>query len=401
MLWVDPASIAAGRLTDLALPSRRAIRPRGVLLSSYARLKLQLADRGLRRALLRLRLAARHRRDRCGARGRTSRAGRPAGADRPQHGRTGRAHRDQALAETVGTPAHHAGSSQRRLLRARARAARHLSLRAEAVAARSASIRRTIWPPRCSAAFPGSITCCRRSGDRAPPIDLLDPSSWPSDGSEAEAGAARARHAKPGADMAEPDGRMAQIVGVNRQTVVRCVARRPDSSMARRHTATGPCRSRWRKCPGSRPSIAEESHGNLASNPRIIDAIVDLSAPAPPAGSRRLLRAETRVTAHRRCATARGRRGEDRLAPARFGAARGGDCRSRRAGRAHARLSRLAGLARAQPRRLQRHGPRRRGGFSPKCDVLPEARRAICRSFHICRRRNPRQYHVAIGFAGQ
>src|ERR1700722_12794534 len=43
MLWIDPASVAGGRLTHLALPSRRTIRPRGVLLSSHARLKLRLA----------------------------------------------------------------------------------------------------------------------------------------------------------------------------------------------------------------------------------------------------------------------------------------------------------------------------------------------------------------------
>ena len=46
LLWIDPQSIAGGRLRDLALPSRRPIRARGVLLTSYAKLKLSLSLAG-------------------------------------------------------------------------------------------------------------------------------------------------------------------------------------------------------------------------------------------------------------------------------------------------------------------------------------------------------------------
>jgi pimeloyl-ACP methyl ester carboxylesterase len=42
VLWIDPLQIAAGRLTALALPSTLPVRPMGVLLFSYARLKLRL-----------------------------------------------------------------------------------------------------------------------------------------------------------------------------------------------------------------------------------------------------------------------------------------------------------------------------------------------------------------------
>ena len=101
MLWIDPASIAGGRLTDLALPSRRTIRPRGVLLSSYARLKLKLAIEGLDARFfaydwrlgideIGAALAAAHRRRRQARRAR-----------RAQHGGTRRAYRDQALAEKI------------------------------------------------------------------------------------------------------------------------------------------------------------------------------------------------------------------------------------------------------------------------------------------------------------
>ena len=42
VLWIDPLQIAAGRLTALALPSGRALCAVGVLLFSYAKLKLEL-----------------------------------------------------------------------------------------------------------------------------------------------------------------------------------------------------------------------------------------------------------------------------------------------------------------------------------------------------------------------
>jgi pimeloyl-ACP methyl ester carboxylesterase len=42
VLWIDPLQIAAGRLTALTLPSGKALQAVGVLLFSYAKLKLQL-----------------------------------------------------------------------------------------------------------------------------------------------------------------------------------------------------------------------------------------------------------------------------------------------------------------------------------------------------------------------
>lgn len=46
VLWFDPVEIALGRLTRLALPSKRRIEPLGVLLSTYLRLKLALRAGG-------------------------------------------------------------------------------------------------------------------------------------------------------------------------------------------------------------------------------------------------------------------------------------------------------------------------------------------------------------------
>jgi hypothetical protein len=46
VLWIDPRRIAAGHLAKLKLPSPRSIRARGVMLPSYAKLKLRLAIEG-------------------------------------------------------------------------------------------------------------------------------------------------------------------------------------------------------------------------------------------------------------------------------------------------------------------------------------------------------------------
>jgi pimeloyl-ACP methyl ester carboxylesterase len=46
VLWIDPLQIAAGRLTALALPSGKSVKAMGVLLFSYAKLKLQLQIAG-------------------------------------------------------------------------------------------------------------------------------------------------------------------------------------------------------------------------------------------------------------------------------------------------------------------------------------------------------------------
>jgi pimeloyl-ACP methyl ester carboxylesterase len=47
VLWVDPIDVAAGRLTDIALPRGRDLRPLGVILLAYLKLKLQLRAAGM------------------------------------------------------------------------------------------------------------------------------------------------------------------------------------------------------------------------------------------------------------------------------------------------------------------------------------------------------------------
>jgi len=47
VLWVDPIDVAAGRLMDIALPRGRDLRPLGVILLAYLKLKLQLRAAGM------------------------------------------------------------------------------------------------------------------------------------------------------------------------------------------------------------------------------------------------------------------------------------------------------------------------------------------------------------------
>jgi len=76
--------------------------------------------------------------------------------------------------------------------------------------------------------------------------------------------------------MAEPDARMVQIVGVNRQTVVSVRRTSAGFEYGSNPHGDGTVPLAMTQVPGLETFYAEESHGNLASSPRIIDAIVDL-----------------------------------------------------------------------------------------------------------------------------
>ena len=47
LLWLDPANVAAGKLTQLTIGRRRSIRPIGVMLTAYLKLKLTLQAAGM------------------------------------------------------------------------------------------------------------------------------------------------------------------------------------------------------------------------------------------------------------------------------------------------------------------------------------------------------------------
>ena len=273
LLWIDPVSIAGGRLTDLVLPSRRTIRPRGVLLTSYARLKLRLAIEGFDARFFAYdwRLGI----DEIGAAlAATIAAGKPAVLV---------AHSMGALAARVAIK-----RLPKRLVRRlvmlgapnRGSFAPVLALRGTYPFVQKLSRLDLEHSPdylasQVFSSFPGLYHMLPPHRDPSMGLDLLDPASWPSDGTTPRP-ALLARVAEVRAGMAEPDARMVQIVGVNRQTVVSVRRTAAGFEYGSNPHGDGTVPLAMTQVPGLKTFYAEESHGNLASSPRIIDAIVDL-----------------------------------------------------------------------------------------------------------------------------
>lgn len=273
LLWVDPVRIRAGHLSKLTLPSPRAIRPRGVLLFSYAKLKLQLAIEGFdaRFHAYDWRLGI----DALGA----TLAAAIAAAGEPV---VVIAHSMGGLVARVA-----AGRLPRRAFKRlimlgapnRGALAPVLALRGSYPFVRKLSRLDLKHSPEDLAAdvfgtFPGLYHLL--PPEPTPECDLLDPRSWPRQGPRPDARLlAGVGHAR--AQMAPPDERMVQIVGVNRETVV-SVRRTPagfEYGSSRNGDGTVPVALAL--LPGLKTYFADESHGNLANNPRIVRAIIDLA----------------------------------------------------------------------------------------------------------------------------
>ena len=272
VLWVDPVRIGAGHLSKLTLPSPRSIRPRGVLLSSYAKLKLQLAIEGFDARFhaydWRLGIDALG----AGLAAAIAAAGEPAVVI---------AHSMGGLVARVAARRLPRRALKRLIMLGapnRGALAPVLALRGSYPFVRKLSRLDLKHSPEDLAAevfgtFPGLYHLL--PPEPTPECDLLDPRSWPSEGPRPDArllaGVAHAR-----AQMAPPDERMVQIVGVNRETVVR-VRRTPagfEYGSSRNGDGTVPVALAL--LPGLKTYFAEESHGNLANNPRIVRAIIDL-----------------------------------------------------------------------------------------------------------------------------
>ncbi len=273
LLWVDPLRIGAGHLTQLALPSTRAVRPRGVLLFSYARLALRLAIEGFDARFFAYdwRLGI----DVLGA----ALAAAVAAARQPviliAHSMGGLVARvaAQRLPRRAVKRLIMLGAPNRGAL------APVLALRGTYPFVRKLARLDLEHSPEDLAAevfstFPGLYHLL--PPERATDVDLLDPGCWPSVGPRPDAlllgSVARAR-----AGMAPPDERMVQIVGVNRETVV-SIRRTPagfEYGSSRNGDGTVPVAMAL--LPGLKTYFAEESHGNLANGPRLVEAIIDLA----------------------------------------------------------------------------------------------------------------------------
>ncbi len=272
-LWIDPLRIAAGHLKRLSLPGTNSIRPAGVLLPAYAKLKLMLSIEGFDARFFAYdwRLGI----DRIGAAlaARIRAGGRPVSLVAHSMGglvaRVAMQHLPKRLVKRLvmlGTPN-------------RGAFAPVLALRGTYPFVLRLSRLDLEHSPEDLAAgvfctFPGLYQLLPAAFEGAQ-LDLLDPASWPDQGPKPDP-ALLARVAAARAGMAVADARMAHIVGVNRETVV-CV-RRTAAGFEYGSTLNGdgtvPVSSAM--LPALESYFADEAHGELANNSRIIGAILAL-----------------------------------------------------------------------------------------------------------------------------
>jgi pimeloyl-ACP methyl ester carboxylesterase len=273
VLWIDPLQIAAGRLTALALPSKVPIQSMGVLLFSYARLKLRLEIEGFdvdfhgydwRLGLEELgaELAARIAAD-----------GRP--VTLVAHSMGGLIARSAVTVlpkrllrrlVMVGVP--NEGSF-----------ATVQALRGTYPFVRNMSTLDRKHSPEYLAenvfgTFPG-LYHMLPSPQRVAGIDLSDPRSWPGDGPAPDA-RLLAQVAPSRAGLAAADSRMVQIIGVNQETVVSLSRTAGGFRYAMNKNGDGTVPLALARLRKLKSYYVDESHANLANNVRVIQAILEL-----------------------------------------------------------------------------------------------------------------------------
>jgi pimeloyl-ACP methyl ester carboxylesterase len=264
IVWVDPQSIAAGGLMDLALPAGRALQPQGVLLFAYAKLLLKLRLRGFDAAMhpydWRLGL------DELGA----ALAARLRAEDRPvalvAHSMGGLVAR-MAMRELprrlvrrlilVGTP-NFGAYSPLQALRGTYPFVRKMATLDPAHSPEELAA-------RVFHSFPGLYQLL--------PDDI--PTRWPADGPPLDPalhGRIRAIRAR----LAPPDGRMLQILGVGRRTIqaVRRTAAGFEYQAGLRGDGSVPLA--LAALPKLRSFYVDEQHARLLANDDVIRAVIDL-----------------------------------------------------------------------------------------------------------------------------
>ncbi len=273
VLWIDPMRIAAGRLIDLKLPSVTPIRPIGVLLLSYAKLKLRLDMAGFDAKFFPYdwRLGI----DELGATlaSRIAADGKPAMLIAHSMGGLIARVATKLLPKRyvrklilLGTPNRGSYAPVQALrgtypfVRKLARLDLHHTPEqlAQKVFGTFPGIYHLLPPPR-----PGSQ------------VNLLDSRCWPRPGPKPDA-KLLARVAAARAQLAAPDARMVHIVGVNRETVI--AVRRTATGFEYRLSANGDgtVPVALALLPRLKTYFIDELHGNLANNPQVISAIVEL-----------------------------------------------------------------------------------------------------------------------------
>jgi pimeloyl-ACP methyl ester carboxylesterase len=272
VLWLDPPRIADGGLKELKLPAGKALRLRGVLLFSYAKLLLELKLNGCDAAFFpydwRLGL------DESGA----ALAARIAADGKPAiliaHSMGGLVARMAAgmlppasvpRLILVGTP-NHGSFAPLQALRGSYPFVRWL-----------ARLDRRHSPRGLAAVFgtfPGlhQLLPMQR---RFSGIDLSDPECWPKDAPTPnpkllEESRAVLRR------LAPPDSRTIQIVGINQETIVGVRRTRGGFEYALGLNGDGTVPVASALLPKVNTYFVDELHGNLPNNPQVIQAVIDL-----------------------------------------------------------------------------------------------------------------------------
>jgi pimeloyl-ACP methyl ester carboxylesterase len=272
VLWIDPLQIAAGRLTSLRLPAGKSLQAVGVLLFSYAKLKLQLEICG--------REAHFHAYDwRLGLEELGAQlAGRIAADGQPvilvAHSMGGLVARMAARMLPkrwvrrlimLGTPNEGSFASVQ-ALRGTYPFVRRMSRldRKHSAEYLAANVFNT---------FPGLYQML--PSRRLKGINLFDPRDWPADGPAPKAKILK-EVAAVRAALAPPDSRMVHVVGVNRETVVGMRRTAGGFEYAMTNNGDGTVPLSMATLPKLKCYFVEELHGNLANNAQVIQAIIDL-----------------------------------------------------------------------------------------------------------------------------
>ena len=271
VLWIDPLQIAAGRLTALALPSGKRIKAMGVLLFSYAKLKLQLQIAGCDVSLYpydwRLGL------DELGARLAAAIAADGRRVILVAHSMGGLVARAAArilpkrlVRKLIMLGAPNQGS----FAPVQALRGTYPFVRKMSTLDRKHSAEFLTQHVFCT--FPGLYHMLPHPSKG---VDLFDPRAWPADGPTPMAQLLGQVAAARGV-LAPVDSRMIHIVGVNQETVIG-LRRTPagfEYAMDRNGDGTVPLA--LARLPKLKCYFVDESHADLANNPRVIQAVIDI-----------------------------------------------------------------------------------------------------------------------------